>query len=431
MGRAVKRTLLGAALLLALTVVPLSARAQEVITIEGQVTNGTAGAEVPQDLMVTLEVFSQGQNLETKEAVTDAEGRFSFEGVPGGQEYGYIISTEYSEAVYFFERDYVLLPDLVEMMVYESTSSSEAIEVRLHSLVVNMADSDTRLMNAQEWVRLENTGDRTFVPGPTPAGTMNMLRFSLPPTASNLDVQSTLWSGQIFQVDLGFALNTPVPPGTHEIAYTYLASYADGKLTFAHSFPFGADTFSVLLLQDLGQVTGTGLQKMEHLVLDDGNYQRLEAYSLNAGDRITLNFTGMSEPSLWQRWQDAVSGEGLLKGVIPGAFGMALVALLAYVLFRKREPPRATAGVPGDPGQHPALTEAIARLDDRFQQREIGKQEYLQRRRELKGQILGSGDRLPWSQARPRSTRPTSEGGGPPSDPAAGETGGEEAKHGG
>jgi hypothetical protein len=157
---------------------------------------------------------------------------------------------------------------------------------------------------------------------------------------------------------------------------------------------------------------------MEHLILGQRNYQRLEAHDLNAGTKITLDFTGLPEPSLWQRWQDAVSGEEFLTWAIPGAFGMALIALLAYALFRKREPLRATAGVPGGTEQRPVLTEALARLDDRFQRRELGKQEYLQRRRELKGQLLGSGGRLPGSEARP-----TSEGGGPPSDPTAEESG--------
>jgi DnaJ-domain-containing protein 1 len=206
-------------------------------------------------------------------------------------------------------------------------------------------------------------------------------------------------------VDLGFAMTSPVPPGTYEIAYTYLSSYKSGKLTFAHALRFGADTFRVLLLQGLGRVTGIGLEEMEHLVLGERDYQRLEAHDLSAGARITLDFTGLPEPSLWQRWQDIVSGRGFLTRAIPGAFGMALLALLAYVLFRKREPSRATAE---GPGQHPALTEAIARLDDRFQERELGKQEYLQRRRDLKGQILSWRDRL----SRPTAS-PTAEGEGP------------------
>ena len=415
MGLAIKGTLLGGALLLALVVAPPSAHAQETTTIEGRLENGTADAEVPQGLMVTLNVFRLGENLETMEAVADAEGRFSFSGVPGGQGHGYIISAEYAGAVYVFESDYPLSTEPVELIIYESTSSGEAIKVSSHTLVINTADSDTGLMNALELVGLENTGDRTFVPDIAQAGLMDMLRFSLPSTVIDLDVQSSLRGGEILQVDLGFAMTTPVAPGTHEIAYTYLSSYKRGKLTFDHALPFGADTFRVLLIKGLGQVTGTELEEMERLILGERDYQRLETHDLKTGARIILDFTGLPEPSLWQRWQNAVTGESFLRVVIPGAFGMALLALLAYVVFRRGEPSRAT--VEG-PGQHAALTEAIARLDDRFQQRELGKQEYLQRRGDLKGQILGWRDRFPLPE-----TQPALEEGSPPSDPSTEEAG--------
>ena len=415
MGLAVKGALLGVMLLLTLVVAIPPARAQEAITIEGQLENGTADAEVPQGLTIALDVFRLGENLETKEAVADAEGHFVFQGVPGGQGYGYIISTKYAGGVYSYESDYPLPPEPVDLVIYESTSSGEAIKVRSHTLVVNAADSDTGFMNALELVGLENIGDRTFVPDIAQAGQMDMLRFSLPSTVRDLDVQSSLRGGQILQVDLGFAMTTAVPPGTHEIAYTYLSSYKSGKLTFAHALPFGADTFCVLLIQGLGQVTAIGLEDVERLVLGERDYQRLEAHDLNAGARVTLEFTGLPEPSLWQRWQYAVSGEDFLRVVIPWSFGLALLALLAYVLFRKRETSRAAAE---DLGQHPALTEAIARLDDRFQQRELGKQEYLQRRREMKGQILGWRDRFPLPE-----TQPVPEEGDSPSYPSTEEAG--------
>ena len=272
-------------------------------------------------------------------------------------------------------------------------------------------------MNVLELVGLENTGDRTFVPDITQPARMDLLRFSLPSTVTDLDVQTSMRGGQILQVDLGFAITTPVPPGAYEIAYTYRASYSGGKLTFDHAFPFGADTFRVLLLHDLGRATGVGLEEMDRLVLGERDYQRLEAHDLGVGARIELEFTDLPEPSLWQRWQDTVSGESFLRAVIPGAFGMALFALLAYVLIRKRSSSITGIEDTSGLGQHSAIIEAIARLDNQFQQRELGMQEYLQRRGELRGQILGQPIRPSLPEARPAS-----EGGGLSSDPNAKET---------
>lgn len=131
------------------------------------------------------------------------------------------------------------------------------------------------------------------------------------------------------------------------------------------------------------------MEEMDRLVLGERDYQRLEAHDLGVGARIELKFTGLPEPSLWQQWQNTVSRESFLAAVIPGAFGMALLALLAYVLIRKRSSSITNLGEAPGLGQPASLIEAIARLDNQFQQREFGKQEYLQRRSELKGQILG------------------------------------------
>ena len=389
MGRAVKGALLGGTLFLALIVAPIAANAQESISIAGELQNGTTGAEIPPKLTVTLNVFNLGDNLSSRESAADAQGRFSFEGVPAGDGFGYIISTDYAGAVYVYESDYPLPSEPVVLTIYESTTSGEALIVNSHSLVVNAADPDTGLMNVLELVGLENTGDRTFVPDITQPARMDLLRFSLPSTVTNLDVQTSMRGGQILQVDLGFAITTPVPPGAYEIAYTFRAEYSDGKLTFNHAFPFGAATFRVLLLNNLGQATGDGLEEMDRLILGERDYQLLEANDLGVGARIELDFTGLPEPSLWQQWQNTVSRESFLTAVIPGAFGMALLALLAYVLVRKRSSSRVAIEETAGLGQPASLIEAIACLDNQFQQRELGKQEYLQRRSELKGQILG------------------------------------------
>jgi hypothetical protein len=69
------------------------------------------------------------------------------------------------------------------------------------------------------------------------------------------------------------------------------------------------------------------------------------------------------------------------------------------------------AGSPSGPGQRPPLIEAIARLDDRFQRRELGKEEYLRRRREMKAEVLGTEELLPRTEEQPGpgGARPPSE----------------------
>ena len=388
MGRAVSGGLLGLALLLLLGLPQPSVYAQDTTTVQGVISNGTPGAEVPVALTVTLDVYRLGERIESMNTVSDADGLFSFEGVPGGFGIGYILSAQYAGGFYFFEKDFPLPPEPVELLVYESTSDGEAVRVKVHTLVVNGADADTGLMNVLALVGLENSGDRTFVPDVPQAGMMSFLRFSLPPLAGEVDVQSNLRGGSVIQIDLGFAMTTPIPPGSYEIAYTYQAAYDGGKLSYTQSFPFGADTFRVLLLSGLGSVSGDALEETEPATLGDQDYIQLEAKDLDVGARVDLEFSGLPQPPLWKRWQKSASQEGFVQIAIPSAFGVALLSLLGYVLLQRREPAVAVAGALGDPAQRSALVEAMARLDDSFQCRELEEGEYLQQRRALKDQAM-------------------------------------------
>ena len=388
MGRAVSGGLLGLALLLLLGLPQPSVYAQDAATVQGVISNGTPGAEVPVALQVTLDVYRLGERIESMNTVSDADGSFSFDSVPGGFGIGYILSAQYAGGFYYFERDYPLPPEPVELLVYESTSDGEAVRVKVHTLVINGADADTGLMNVLALVGLENSGDRTFVPDVPQAGMMSFLRFSLPLSAGEVDVQSNLRGGSILQIDLGFAMTTPVPPGSYEIAYTYQAAYEGGKISYTQSFPFGAETFRVLLLSGLGSVSGAGLEETEPVTLGDLDYLQLEANDLDVGARVDLEFSGLPQPPLWKRWQKSASQERFVQIAIPSAFGVALLSLLGYVLLQRREPAVAVAGALGDPAQRGALVEAMARLDDSFQRRELEEGEYLQQRRALKDQAL-------------------------------------------
>jgi hypothetical protein len=376
------------ALLMGLSLTVLTVHAQDTIDIEGRVQNGTAGKETPPGLTITLQVFSSGQLMDTRETVGDDQGVFLFEGVEGGDSIGYIISARYAEVPYFYESDYPLPPGPVELIVYEGDGSIDAIVTTVYTLIVDRIDSTSRVVGVSELVGLTNIDDRTFVPDISDAGSMDFLRFSLPLNTTGLEVQSDMQGGQLIFVAQGFALTTPVTPGIHEIRYSYLSPYQDGKMTFTHSFPYGADTFRVLLSQGLGRVSGTGLQEVEPLVFGDAAYWQLETHGLEVGARVTLEFTGLAQPSWWQRFRDALPGGNLTKWALSGTFGLVLVALLAHVLIGRRPWLGAAPVILEGAGQHHDIIEAMARLDDRFQRRELGMDEYLQQRRELRERIL-------------------------------------------
>ena len=387
MGRAVGWAVFIGMVLVAMSISPLATYGQGTIAVDGRVVNGTAGANIPSDLTISLGVIQAGSSVEARDTVADAGGTFSFGEVDSGEDFTYVIGTEYAGASYRVQVELSMLQEPVELLVYESTSSREAIHVNGHTLVVNAADSRSQQVSSLELVALENTGDRTFVPDIAKDGPMSLLRFSLPEGAAALDVQSSLVGGGVLQVDVGFAMTTPVPPGIHEIIYTYRFPYNGSKKSFSHSFPFGAETFRVLVLDGVGQARGPGLELMEPFVLGDDRYVRLETHDLVAGADLEIELFGLPRPSLWQQLVDAISGEDFARLVIPGTFSLALIALLSYALVRNRRPAMALQGAL-HLGPRSDLLEAMAHMDDRFQRGEFEEEDYLRERQELKERIL-------------------------------------------
>ena len=381
---------------------PSASLAQVTTDIEGRVVNGTAGEEAPFGLTVTLSVFRLGDLQETLETVTGADGGFALSDVPGGEGHGYILSAEFGGIVYTYERDYPLPEEPVSLMIYESTDSRDSISVSSHSLVVGGVDPDSQTVEILELVGLENSGDRSFLAdlSQAQAGQMAFLRFSLPTTVTDLDVQSSMRGGTILQVDRGFAMTTPVKPGEHEIAYSFRTSYSAGRLTFDHGLPFGAAAFRVLLPEGVGRVSSQELQEMEPLTLGDRTYQGLEGNDLQAGARVVLNFTDLPQPSLLARVRSAATDDAFVLVSIPIALGAWLLALLGYVLLRSGRPASAAAGVQAD---RAAVISSIALLDDRFRNGEIERQEYLRERWELKDRLLMPAESDGHEQGEPKA----------------------------
>ena len=381
---------------------PPASLAQVTTDVEGRVVNGTAGEEAPFGLTVTLSVFRLGDLQETLETVTGADGGFAFIDVPGGEGHGYILSAEFGGIVYTYERDYPLPEEPVSLMIYESTDSRDSISVSSHSLVVGGVDPDSQTVEILELVGLENSGDRSFLAdlSQAQAGQMAFLRFSLPTTVTDLDVQSSMRGGTILQVDRGFAMTTPVKPGEHEIAYSFRTSYSAGRLTFDHGLPFGAAAFRVLLPEGVGRVSSQELQEMEPLTLGDRTYQGLEGNDLQAGARVVLNFTDLPQPSLLARVRSAATDDAFVLVSIPIALGAWLLALLGYVLLHSGRPASAAAGVQAD---RAAVISSIALLDDRFRNGEIERQEYLRERWELKDRLLMPAESDGHEQGEPKA----------------------------
>ncbi len=393
------RGLLPLALGLALVIGWLSlgvapAVAQSPLVLDGRVTNGTPGEAAPSGLEVSLTIFDGEDLLQQLSTITDDEGAFRFSDVPSGPGLRYAVGIEYLGALYQADAD----PNgetPLEMTVYETTTEAAGIAILDDTLMVTPDEEEQGVLLVREVARIRNSQLLTFIPSfqqETEAG-MTLLRFSLPFGYRDLTIRSDLIGGQVIPVDRGVGITAAVPPGVHAMVFTYALPYEGTNLVYEPSFPFGVQALRVLMREDAGTAVGSDLEQLESITVGGQTFRVFQVSNLAPGERITLGFSDLPREPWTQRVWDAISGRWEVSLVIPGLAGLLLLALLLYawrLRLRKAEfiaPAVLVGNIQRQPAQRRWL-EAIARLDESFQQGEVPREEYTTRREELKRTLL-------------------------------------------
>lgn len=377
-----------AVILLAAMATPLAAQGPAAITLDGRAVNGTAGGSVPANMPITLHVIDgDAGRMATYDATTDDRGEFAFEGVspqPGGS---YVLVMDYADMRYNTLLEAADLTEPAELTVYEITRDISVIEVERQAMIIADVDAASREIHVLEVVRLGNTGDRTLLPELTnitnPAD-INFLRFSLPAGASELDVQSTLPGGDIIPMGTGFAVTAPVLPGGHQIAYTYKFPYQDDAVAFNQRLIQGAGEYQVLAPVSLAQIGVSPLEPKPRIDVDGTPYLVWEDRDIPPRRGVVLEFSQLPQPGLATRIARSAADGDLWLAVIPVALAAALTLLLLYGWLRG--PRAAPAGPAPDPAaqrRRQSLVQAVALLDEGFEQGRVAEGEYRPRREEL------------------------------------------------
>ena len=355
-------------------------------TLSGQVRNGTADAPAPGGVEVVLRYVGPDALPHDLSTTTADDGSFTFEGLP---ETGvaFFLGVTYQGVGYTLEGVTPVSPEDVQVQVYETVDRLERLRLLDTNLVVTQVDSRESLVAVLEAVRLENAGDRTFVVRPQEAVSADLLFFPLPPGASSMDLEPR--NLHFIQIDGGFILASPVPPGVHELLFSYTAPYEGGAWTLPRVFPIGATAFRLLLPEGVGEIESAELVAEGQDSVGPLTYNRFEGGAQARGARLAVTVTDLPGPSLWHRLQNWVASDAFRVGVIPAVAGAGMVAAVGYALLRRRRRAtgRADAGDDSPQGEWDTLMGALARLEADYEEGKVDEEAYRERRVALKGRM--------------------------------------------
>lgn len=239
--------------------------------------------------------------------VTETEGRFRFTLVESIlSENLYVFTVVYENAVYGTsltgEQMVSNKPILIE--VYNSTNDQNVLSVLNHSVFIGAIDKINMRIRVLEMQTLYNDSLSTYIPGDSP---MSLVRFGLPLGFEKLSLDTVLKFSEVFEVNRGFALNTSVPPGEHEVLYSYDLNYNNTELFMGRSLPYSVESFRMMVPANIGELDFTGNGTKTVVDVDGKVYQLLEKKDLLSSDEITVNYRGLPEPSIYQRFTNLFS----------------------------------------------------------------------------------------------------------------------------
>lgn len=342
--------------------------------IFGSVTNGTAGAAVPEGLSVTLYGFENLSQSVTLTASVDALGVFRFEAVPYTPERRFVASATHAGVIYgsdvvVFETGAAALE--APLTIYETTSSPAAVRVeRMHLFF----DFSGDLATVGELYIFSNDGDRTFW---KPSGT---LEFSLPAGAQSLNVQGAQAGVDYFQTGQGLVATSPVRPGsgTAQILYSFSLPYGR-QMDFEHSVYYPVSVANVLVPEVGVRVRGPALQDQGVQHIQGAPYHSYLAANLSPGDTLSFRLSGRPATAAAAAGGLATDPTSLAIGA--GVLGLTIAGVGYWWLLRSR------GRSPALPADRESLLQAIADLDDAFEAGEMDERAYRRKRARLKAQL--------------------------------------------
>ena len=396
------RQILGTATLVAVLAVCFfladTVSAQGPVTINGQVVNGTAGAQLLSGIRVlALLTDGSGRPVKTGQALTDGGGRFKFDDFPKVPEGRYAFSLDYGGVFYNTALDPEELGAGVVLTVYETIQDVSVVRVTRQVVVIVGVDEAKQVITAVEFLALSNLGDRTLLPDLSNPAQMSFLRFSLPPNASGLSVQSDLPSREIIDIGRGFAVTSPVAPGDHRIEFSYTFPYKGETVSFRQGFQQGAGVFQVMVPDGLGRIQVGPLNPVDSINIQGTSYSTWEQRDFSPGDDLQLTLLDLPQPGPWTRFRSMVTEATFWQMAIPSVVGIVLASLLFVGAFKPSVPaahlPDATVRAQdGTTHDRARLVREVAELDEQFQNGQVAEADYWSRRGQLKSTILGPID---------------------------------------
>ncbi|HEV8191947.1 MAG TPA: carboxypeptidase-like regulatory domain-containing protein [Ktedonobacterales bacterium] len=313
-------------------------------SITGKVVNGTHDNALVASLTVTLQDTVGTRAKDAATAKTDAQGRFSFTGLDLSGVDLYSVYTHFQGGLYSTQP--VQFGDSttqqVSLTVFDAAANDANLSIKVTTLLVREPLQRNGLIGIGEFVTFTNTGKTAFVGQTTPVNNdpHTLLRFALPPGATNVTLGVGFANAQATSAATGFSATATVPPGDTKFAFAYNVPYRGMEYTLPYKTVYSTQQVIALVPPDM--FVDSGSYTVQGLVDSFGSrYQVFYVNDLKSSAQANLhlwNLPKAGEPSY-------LDSHGLV--ILTGGLALA-IALLLFLYLRRGELALVFGLVPAD-----------------------------------------------------------------------------------
>lgn len=356
--------------------------------IEGEVVNGTAGAQADlSGIEIAVVPFVGDTQLSPVTVTTDADGRFRVADLATDADRAYGIQATY-KGVDYFNQDLVDFTAgsvaSVTVPVYETTAEPTAISVSRNHVIIDFSDNQMRVA---ELYILTNSADRAYV------GDGATLRLDLPAGAENVSFDDPRMA-QSASIEDGAVVDTlPVPPGDRQILLSYDIPYTGRTAAFEKELSYPTQNLN-LLVADVGIAVDAGDMVAGDPVATQANTQFLNytQRDLPAGHELSVQLSDLPRGGSGATVSVPVDRSGTLRWFGLGLVLAALMFVVVYPTLRPRvvrdELPEGQTARAVLRRRRRALLEELAELDDDFDAGAVTEVDYVEERAEIKAELI-------------------------------------------
>tara|TARA_Y100001935_G_scaffold72119_1_gene60225 strand:- start:4306 stop:5469 length:1164 start_codon:yes stop_codon:yes gene_type:complete len=350
--------------------------------LSGQIVNGTSPTDetiYEIKLMATQNSSSELIDIE----IINTNKNFDFKKVIVDEAFTYFLIVNHQDIPTIVFVEDIENPENINITVYDRVFTPKDIDVIDYSIMIPHISPDSDIISVLGLISFTNNSNSTYFADLTDPNTsgLNLLRFSLPENFENLSVDSDLPPGNVMQIPTGFALSNPVPPGDHQILYSYSMPRNTGSIKYNIRLPFGSKKFKILVPEKSKISSEYNLLKDSTLV-DDKKYELLQGQDIKKGEVVVVDLINISKPGTLKKITYFIE-KNSVPFFVGSITGLILLLILIFSFLRSNSR-RRNLELNSD-----IYIDKIIDLDERFEKNKINKEEYEILRQNYKKNIKG------------------------------------------